>query len=398
MSAHLGRFVLSCRRFRLPFLALILLAALIAAGAVAVRSGPTAGSGGPRPAAVSHPVLPASTLRSLADRALPVTPEHGREDSPPVPAAAAGAHPSGSPHPHARAPRHGHGHRHGHRHGHAHHHAHTHPATSAHRGHRAQPPGHRAAAPVVTRGRWQRAPARPPATAPHRGAAADRGASAAPRTHHRAHSSRHHRGAHSWRHRLNRLPRTGVDISWPQCRHIPRTAARLVTVGINHGVPRTTNPCLRRQLRYAAHHGRTWAYMNLAAPRHHHYRHHGRHIAHDALRRLHRTDHRVEVVWLDVETANHWSHRRHANRRVIRGALRELHRHHVLAGVYSTPSMWWSITRSMHLHVPAWVATGSRTEAHRACHHHFAGHRPLMTQYVGRRHGHAIDVDVVCRR
>src|SRR5947208_13265479 len=51
----------------------------------------------------------------------------------------------------------------------------------------------------------------------------------------------------------------GYDVSWPQCsgdraRHMPRTAAHFVIIGLTHGRGHTANPCLRAQLGWATRH------------------------------------------------------------------------------------------------------------------------------------------------
>ncbi len=47
-------------------------------------------------------------------------------------------------------------------------------------------------------------------------------------------------------------PRTGVDVSWPQCGVRPLDGFAFAVVGVNGGTASTTNPCLAEQLAWAS--------------------------------------------------------------------------------------------------------------------------------------------------
>ena len=189
-------------------------------------------------------------------------------------------------------------------------------------------------------------------------------------------------------------------MSWPQCgAEIPKLPAGFSIVGINGGRPFTDNPCAAEQLAFAKrHHSGYAAYLNVDAPRGGDPTSYGRRLAADGVRRARAAGIDANVLWLDVEVANHWSPDPAANVAVINGAITALRQRRITAGVYSSGPMWQQITGGARVSMPVWLATAATDyrAAQEQCRVGLGGHPALMAQYVAGVNGRAIDVDVLC--
>jgi hypothetical protein len=237
----------------------------------------------------------------------------------------------------------------------------------------------------------------------------------------------------------------GHDISHPQCAEQPPAGSAFGIVGINHGLPFSTNPCLQAQYRWAA--GRpsgAAVYLNTSnpAPTSAYYwpvagsndparctdsksttdpgcaYDYGWHAAAYALT----TGRRLGVAilgrtwWLDVETGNTWNGNGISNTAVLQGMFDYLRDHGVArVGLYSTGYQWqritggytastapgyrraWSpsVTPDYPLHsAPLWVAGGgSSGSAPAKCSTSFTGGPAEMVQFVGKD---GFDTNVRC--
>lgn len=86
--------------------------------------------------------------------------------------------------------------------------------------------------------------------------------------------------------------------------------------------------------------------------------------------------------WLDIETANSWSANTALNRADIQGALDYLRGRGFTVGIYSTGSMWKTITGSWQNLLPAWVAGGSSADPSASCGTGFTGGAVYLVQYA----------------
>jgi hypothetical protein len=167
---------------------------------------------------------------------------------------------------------------------------------------------------------------------------------------------------------------TGYDVSYPQCPGTTRPAGSFAVVGVNHGRPFTSNSCLGTEYSVAPQSPLPSLYINTAYS--------------GAYRRnvtaacasggtqawqigCSEADYSVQraaglvvsMWWLDVETGNSWSTSNVTlNQQAIQGAVDRLYQTGLPVGVYSTASMWKTITGGSF--TPAnlaadWVAAGS---------------------------------------
>lgn len=236
----------------------------------------------------------------------------------------------------------------------------------------------------------------------------------------------------------------GHDISHPQCGRQPPTGSAFGIVGINNGLPFSTNPCLQAQYRWAAGRPSPSVYVNTGnpAPASAYYwpasgttdparcvdsrsttdpgcaYDYGWHAAAYALAAGRRLGVGVlgQTWWLDVETGNTWNGNGVANTAVLQGMLDYLRGHGVArVGLYSTAYQWqritggytastaaayrkaWSptVTPDYPLHTVAlWVAGGgSSGSAPAKCSTSFTGGPTEMVQFVGRD---GFDTNVRC--
>ncbi len=181
----------------------------------------------------------------------------------------------------------------------------------------------------------------------------------------------------------------GYDISYPQCSGPITTTSfpgnSFAVIGVNHGRPYTTNECFADEFAKAP--TMRSVYMNLAAPigksatadrtsvpkicqlgdracKGYNY---GFNAAKDAYAT---SGSQGGIWWLDIETTNSWIGA-DVNRQTIQGAIdfftTELYSTYaprsttMQVGVYSSPSMWNSITGSWKNGLPVWYAGASGT-------------------------------------
>jgi hypothetical protein len=227
----------------------------------------------------------------------------------------------------------------------------------------------------------------------------------------------------------------GHDISHPECGQDPPRGGAFGIVGINHGRPFSTNPCLQDQYRWAV--GRpsgAAVYVNTSnpAPTSAHYwprsgssdpalctdatsttdpgcaYDYGWHAAGYALTTGRQLGAAVigRTWWLDVETSNTWNGDGKSNTAVLQGMYDYLRSHGVArVGLYSTGYQWqritggytastaagyrkaWrpAVTSDYPLHeAPLWVATGGNSSTARAkCPTSFTGGPTQMVQFIG---------------
>jgi hypothetical protein len=190
----------------------------------------------------------------------------------------------------------------------------------------------------------------------------------------------------------------GVDVSWPQCRApLPRLATAFVVVGVNDGTPFTTNPCLAGEVSYAKSHSGYAAYLNIDAPRAGDPASYGRRAALDGLARATAAGLRPPVVWLDIETLNHWADPA-TNVAVIGAAMTALRARHVSVGIYSSAPMWQQVTGGADPNAPVWLATSvtDYRQIDSLCAAGMGGEAAVIGQYVATTGSRLIDVDVLC--
>jgi hypothetical protein len=227
----------------------------------------------------------------------------------------------------------------------------------------------------------------------------------------------------------------GHDISHPQCDQQLPVGSAFGIVGINHGRPFSTNPCLQAQYRWASGRPSAAVYVNTSNPGPasayywpasgrsdparctdsksttdpgcaYDYGWHAAAYALTAGRQL-----GVAILgrtwWLDVETGNTWTGNGISNTAVLQGMLDYLRDHGVArVGLYSTGYQWqritggytastaadyrrsWSpnVTPDYPLHeAPLWVAGGGSSGSARVkCSTSFSGGPAVMVQFIGK--------------
>lgn len=237
---------------------------------------------------------------------------------------------------------------------------------------------------------------------------------------------------------------TGHDISHPQCDRPLPVGSAFGIVGIDDGLPFSTNPCLQAQYRWATGRPSAAVYLNTGnpAPSSAYYwpasgrsdpalcvdsrsttdpgcaYDYGWHAAAYAVTAGRRLGPAVlgRTWWLDVETGNTWNGDGTSNTAVLQGMLDYLRDHGVArVGLYSTGYQWqritggytassaaayrtaWSprVTPDYPLHaVPLWVAGGgSDGSAPAKCPTSFTGGPTEMVQFVGKD---GFDTNVRC--
>jgi hypothetical protein len=238
----------------------------------------------------------------------------------------------------------------------------------------------------------------------------------------------------------------GYDISYPQCPQDFPSGGAFGIVGVNWGLPYSTNPCLAAESRWAAGlPGAPGFYMNTAnpAPRSSYYwpksgdrapalcinassttdpgcaYDYGWHNAMNALATATAQTSRYTAThlawWLDVETVNTWNGDGWSNAADVQGSIDYLRSQGVASvGVYSTDYQWTLITGGYTTSsastyarhwsreftspygigsAPNWVAgAGSLSDAPSFCSASFTGVRVRLVQFPSGR----FDGDYVC--
>jgi hypothetical protein len=215
---------------------------------------------------------------------------------------------------------------------------------------------------------------------------------------------------------------TGYDISFPQCdTKLPRNG-NFGIIGVNGGLPWSSNPCARTQYQWAdglrglpsfyantANPGPISSYWNRPGPQacvdptsnsdtgcSYNYGWNAAAQSFSVAVAASSTSAAMSAFWwLDVETMNSWNGTAAANSATIQGYLDYFRSQGVTQlGVYSTPYQWSVITGGLQLpEVANWVA-GATTEsgARTNCRTGFSGGEVLLSQYRSRNLG----ADLVC--
>jgi hypothetical protein len=182
------------------------------------------------------------------------------------------------------------------------------------------------------------------------------------------------------------LARVITDVSWPNCKEKSVATAEGI-VGITGGLDFTPNKCLGNEVNWFS---STALYMNTGWPGtnfHLQYPHSPLACAatdsnclaynygyHAALYAIHYADSQLVANtqwWLDVETDNSWTNDPIQNAAALIGMVEAIQQNtfssHV--GFYSSAFQWGQIVGNWRPNLPAWVATGSTSEAvaKRAC-------------------------------
>jgi hypothetical protein len=197
-------------------------------------------------------------------------------------------------------------------------------------------------------------------------------------------------------------PRTGIDISFPQCRRTLRDLTNgYVIVGLDGGMPDRANRCFAEQWAFALRQAGVAVYVNTSDNGRGDPQRLGRRNARADLAALRRHD--VEPgtpVWLDVELTEVWKGSQARHRAVIAEHLRVLAEAGYPVGVYSAPALWREITGGARLDVPTWVGIGraSAARAEDACSSRsFGGKRPSIVQRIGTgSDGGSLDRNLTC--
>ena len=154
----------------------------------------------------------------------------------------------------------------------------------------------------------------------------------------------------------------GTDISYPQCdATVLPSVKHFAIIGITGGRPRTQNPCLAQQWRWAMSHGAASGYINVAyRPGSDHAASyaHGRDTAIIGIQYALSQGVDTPMIWLDVEQLNTWSEDKTLNAEVLRGAIDGVRGAGLNVGIYSTNFQYGKIAGSYRPGVPVWYAIG----------------------------------------
>jgi hypothetical protein len=195
-------------------------------------------------------------------------------------------------------------------------------------------------------------------------------------------------------------PPQGYDLSYPQCKKTLPVTGGFGIVGVAHGKPLTTNPCLAKQLRWARGYRGYAVYVNTSNPGKSDPVAWGRKIARDAIAREHAVGTGgVAMWWLDVETVNDWVGSPQENATVLDAAAATLQQAGAKVGVYSSPAMWPQIAGTWTPPLPNWLAIGpgTTTDALAACDGFgFTGDHPAMVQWVQNTKRGKLDHNLIC--
>lgn len=183
-------------------------------------------------------------------------------------------------------------------------------------------------------------------------------------------------------------PRTGVDVSYPQCGRVLRDQPNgFVIVGLDGGMPGRANPCFAAQWRFALRQAGVAVYVNTADNGRGDPTALGRRTARGDLKALRAHDIGPGTpVWLDVELPTAWRGSQARHRAVITAHLQVLAEAGYPVGIYTAPALWEEITGGARVDVPTWVGIGAQSaDAARAtCGQRvFGGRTPSIVQRIG---------------
>ncbi len=208
---------------------------------------------------------------------------------------------------------------------------------------------------------------------------------------------------------------TGNDISYPQCSTSSYPQNSFGIVGVTGGRAFTDNSCLAKEFAWAKALSTTASlYMNLNSPigstaskgmtgpygnckktdKLCQAENYGYNAAQDAYTYAQQQGANSSQWWLDIETGNSWSSSSTLNQGTINGATKFFSDRSINLGIYSTQSMWNSITGGYHNALPAWIATTSTTPAtYCSSSYSFTGGQMYLVQYSS---GSSFDTDYAC--
>jgi hypothetical protein len=208
----------------------------------------------------------------------------------------------------------------------------------------------------------------------------------------------------------------GNDISFPQCGTSSNPQHSFGIVGVAGGRAFTDNPCLSNEFAWAhALLTPTSLYMNLNSPigptasqgmtgPYGHCKksdklcqaeNYGYNAAQAAYTYAQQQGASSSQWWLDIEIANSWFSSTTLNQGTINGAAKFFSVNAINLGVYSTPSMWNSITGGYQNALPAWIAVNSTSPAtYCSSSHSFTGGQVYLVQYSNA--AVSVDSDYAC--
>jgi len=220
----------------------------------------------------------------------------------------------------------------------------------------------------------------------------------------------------------------GFDVSFPQCgSRLPRDGDFAI-VGVNSGLPWSSNPCVKTQYQWAstkdtpagfytntANPGPPSPYWNRPGPRactdlqsyddtacSYNYGWNAAEQSFSVAVAASSTSAATQAFWwLDVETMNSWESTTRANAATIQGYIDYFRSKGVSnVGIYSTPHQWSIITGGYRLNdVPNWVAGASSERTARSnCQSSFSGGEVLLSQYGGKSYGKNLACGTATRR
>jgi hypothetical protein len=196
-----------------------------------------------------------------------------------------------------------------------------------------------------------------------------------------------------------------VDLSWPNCSHLPRTYFSKAVVGVTGGLDFHVNKCSGNEASLAETYEIYANTGNPGLPRIKRFENspfvctsqdalvcysfnYGYNAGIYALNQANLANLHSAFWWLDVETDNSWTVFRYANRADIYGmleALASVRFLHPKLGIYTTTNQWRAIVGNWSLGLPLWLGTGSTSivAARQACSVQSVTGSPVsMTQYI----------------
>jgi hypothetical protein len=214
-----------------------------------------------------------------------------------------------------------------------------------------------------------------------------------------------------------------VDVSWPQCATKTSPGIKVYAsrgiVGLNHGKPKTHNPCAKSQAkridRYAL-------YVNTAYGKSKHYRPSWSPCPNNTpecwayntgygdgmydIKAARSLGLHTNQWWIDVEkdttgqnTGNSWQSRQRLNREYLNGMMLAFASKNTVIGFYTNPSSWSLVTGNWQNGHPGWLATGTRlaSGAVSASSHHCGANvsgKVWLVQYLNS--DGSLDVNLAC--